>query len=553
MAELDPKTATIREVAQAYATKNKRGDAFVTSSVQFFKNIADEPGSAMRLFEKDADGVTLLARTFKDSEDSSTVKTAMQNLRQVGLTLKGLYGPDTPEYNLLPDEKPNTELNKRIFGRAEPAKAVAAIGINPDRESMGALFSGVAKYLDDPKTRPIAQAIIFNLNTGLRPNAVGQLQISSYGSEKGSLFIDAETKGAKGRSVNIPLNPLADSILQSNLPNAKKTGFFFTKENGKPVTSEDMTKLLREVEVPKIMFDQNTKTYYDSLSPDNFKGKKGSALLRNIHATIGYSIGIPMERLAYLQGRSLKAASESAEQGTYLVNYPHAVGDVDRGHASMFSSFFADAAKEAGFDIGERMPLPTERVTTATPGYEGYFDLPVAEKVPEPAGVVDPNTEVPTINPEASSSLKDKGFDAKGAANAFTKFFKGGKNKLSTAVSIGAGGLTVASLIDDASAVVRDVAMEAGALAMKAPAGVAGAIPMMLAPTEVESGTLYTDEELREQEAARIVTEDAGMDMYSETDEREMERVVTRDTGFVNIDRVPEAASVDEGQGFLSR
>ena len=152
MAELDPKTATIREVAQAYATKNKRGDAFVTSSVQFFKNIADEPGSAMRLFEKDADGITLLARTFKDTEDTSTVKTAMQNLRQVGLTLKGLYGPDTPEYKLLPDKAPNTDLNNRIFGRSEPAKAVSEVAINPDKAKMSQLFAGVAKYLDDPKT-----------------------------------------------------------------------------------------------------------------------------------------------------------------------------------------------------------------------------------------------------------------------------------------------------------------------------------------------------------------------------------------------------------------
>ena len=86
MAELNPKTATLREVAELYAAKSKRGKAFVTSALQYFKDIADEPGSAMRLFEKDADGNTLLSKTFKDTEDTSTVKSAMQNLRQVGLT-----------------------------------------------------------------------------------------------------------------------------------------------------------------------------------------------------------------------------------------------------------------------------------------------------------------------------------------------------------------------------------------------------------------------------------------------------------------------------------
>jgi len=531
MAELDPKTATIREVAQAYATKNKRGDAFVTSSVQFFKDIADEPGSAMRLFEKDADGITLLARTFKESEDSSTVKTAMQNLRQVGLTLKGSYGPDTPEYNLLPDEKPNTELNKRIFGRAEPAKAVAAIGINPDRKAMGALFSGVAKYLDDPKTRPIAQAIIFNLNTGLRPNAVGQLQMGSYGSENGSLFIDAETKGAKGRSVNIPLNPLADSILQSNLPNAKKTGFFFTKENGKPVTSEDMTKLLREVKVPKIMFDQNTKTYYDSLSPANFKGKKGSALLRNVHATIGYSVGIPMERLAYLQGRSLKAASDSAEQGTYLVNYPHAVGDVDRGHASMFSSFFADAAKEAGFDIGDRMPLPTERITTATPGYENYFDMPVAEKAPEPVKA-EPVKAGPS--PELQDQLARNNLDLSKIVENFGKTVKTVVDKTPGPVKKAFGPLAAGLTTLTAAGTAQRVEAATGSRTLGAIAGASEFAPIG-----------YSD--VVDMAAGRSAPDTFGMTPASRI-------AAEQEAGFIDLEtnREPEAAPAPEA-GFITR
>ena len=180
VADLDPKTATLREVAEAYAEKSKRGKAFVTSSLQFFKDIADEPGSALRLFEKDAEGNTLLSKTFKGTEDTSTVKTAMQNLRQVGLTLKESIGPDTPEYKLLPDKAPNTDLNNRIFGRSEPAKALSEVAINPDKAKMSQLFAGVAKYLDNPNTKAIAQAIIFNLNTGLRPNAAAGLQVTAY-------------------------------------------------------------------------------------------------------------------------------------------------------------------------------------------------------------------------------------------------------------------------------------------------------------------------------------------------------------------------------------
>jgi len=414
METLDPKIATIREVAQAYATKNKRGDAFVTSSVQFFKDIADEPGSAMRLFEKDADGITLLARTFKDSEDTSTVKTAMQNLRQVGLTLKGLYGPDTPEYKLLPDKSPNTDLNNRIFGRSEPAKAVSEVSINPDKAKMSELFAGVAQYLDDPKTRPIAQAIIFNLNTGLRPNAAAGLKVTSYKPDSGAIYIESEAKGAKGRAVNIPLNPVADSILQRNLAAGNKD-FFFVKENGKPVTSQDMTDLLKTVKVEDIAFDAATRRYFDTLAPEDFTGKKGSQLLRNVHATVGRSIGIDQDRLAYLQGRSLKSAGKSStgELTTYQQAFPGAVGEVDRANANMFASFWGDAAAEAGFNIGERIPMPTERITTQTPGYEGYFELPTQEAPVKVAPEAD--APLPTspadFDDDTKAALKKGGFN----------------------------------------------------------------------------------------------------------------------------------------------
>lgn len=173
---------------------------------------------------------------------------------------------------------------------------------------------------------------------------------------------------------------------------------------------------------------------------------------------------------------------------------------------------------------------------------------------------VDPNAETPTINPEASSALKEKGFDAKGAADAFSQFFKGGKNKLNAALAITTGGLTVSQFIEDASAAARDIAIEGLATAAKLGPKVGGAIPMIVTPSNVQVeksgrpvGAMYSPEELRAMEMGRIATEDAGMDMFPGIDEREMERIATQDTGFVDIDRAPEAAPVDKDQGFLSR
>jgi len=550
VAELDPKTATLREVAESYAEKSKRGKAFVTSSLQFFKDIADEPGSALRLFEKDPEGNTLLSKTFKGTEDTSTVKTAMQNLRQVGLTLKGSLGPDTPEYKLLPDKAPNTDLNNRIFGRSEPAKAVSEVAINPDKAKMSQLFAGVAKYLDNPNTKAIAQAIIFNLNTGLRPNAAAGLQLNAYKPDSGAIYIEAETKGAKGRAVNIPLNPIADSILQENLAAGNKENFF-VKPNGKVVTSADMTDLLKDVKVKDIAFDASTGRYFDSLAPAGFSGKKGSALLRNIHATVGQSIGVDQDRLAYLQGRSLKSAGKSStgELTTYQQAFPGAVGEVDRQNANMFAEFWGTAAKDAGFDIQSKIPMPETRITTQTAGYEGYFDLPVREEVP----VSKPTSTSP--EPKTFDDLSDttKGFLDRNGID-FNNLIKNFGKKTLKVVGGALAIETVRQAVQEPAAFAAEVGLETGARALGLAAAPAAAVPMMLAPSELASGELRPEDQPLDP-AGPYAGQDfiPAPEVEQGTSRTDMARIATEDTGFIpEPDRVPQAAPVEE-QGFLSR
>lgn len=538
MADLDPKTATLREVAQAYADKSGRGKTFMGPALQYFRDIADEPGSALRLFEKDAEGNTLLSKTFKGTEDTSTVKTAMQNLRQVGLTLKEMVGPDTPEYKLLPDKAPNTDLNNRIFGRSEPAKAVSVVAINPDKAKMSELFAGVSKYLDDPKTRPIAQAIIFNLNTGLRPNAAAGLQVNAYKPDSGAIYIEAETKGAKGRAVNIPLNPIADSILQENLAAGNKENFF-VKPNGKVVTSNDMTDLLKDVKVKDIAFDAATGKYFDSLAPAGFSGKKGSALLRNIHATVGQSIGIDQDRLAYLQGRSLKSAGKSStgELTTYQQAFPGAVGEVDRQNANMFAQFWGDAAKEAGFDIQTKIPMPETRITTQTAGYEGYFDLPVREEVPTATKPTSASPEPKTFD---DLSTDTKSFFERNNIN-FDDFVKNFGKKTLKVVGGALAVETVRQAIDDPAAFALEAGMELGARGAGLAAAPAAAVPMALATSPAGEGSTRDEFDYQDYQ------------LVEETDEDRMARIATEDAGFVpEASRVPEAAPAEQ-QGFLSR
>jgi integrase len=383
MAEVT-KDSTLREVLTYYAKKNKRKDSFVTEGVKLFKDIADKKGSALELFTPDKDGKTLLNRTLNSIDvDTISLKQPMQNLRQVGLTLKGVIPESDSAYNFLPDAASNSEKNLKIFGIEEPAKAKSLVSIKVNPETMNQLFSKIEEFKLDPKTEAIADAMLFNINTGLRPNAAAGLKVGGvYFPESGAIYIDAETKGAKGRRINVPLSPLADSILQKRIADGKVLNDqFFVKPDGKVVTSSDMTKLLKQIKIKDFMFDAATNTYYDSLAPEGKEvpGKRGSSLFRNIHTKIGQKAGVAFERIAYLQGRSLVSAATGSvgEVVTYATDFP---GDIDpKGfdaqQANKISSIFQPSVEKYNYNLSGTVP----RITKATEGFSTYFDAPVVD------------------------------------------------------------------------------------------------------------------------------------------------------------------------------
>ena len=384
MAEIT-KDSTLREVLTSYANKNKRGSSFVTEGVKLFKDIADKKGSALQLFTPDKNGKTLLNKTLSGIDaDSVGLKQPMQNLRQVGLSLKAIIPESSDLYNFLPDKESNSEKNLKIFGIEEPAKAKSLVSLKVNSETMNQLFSKIQEFKLDPKTEAIADAMLFNLNTGLRPNAASGLKVGGvYFPESGAIYIDAETKGAKGRRINVPLSPLADSILQKRITDGKVVNDqFFVKPDGKVVTSSDMTNLLKKIKIKDILFDASTNKYYDSLAPDgkDVPGKRGSSLFRNIHTKIGQKSGVAFERIAYLQGRSLVSAAQGSvgEVVTYATDFP---GDIDpKGfdaqQASKISSIFQPSLEKYNYDISGK----TARITKTTKGFENYFDAPVVNE-----------------------------------------------------------------------------------------------------------------------------------------------------------------------------
>jgi hypothetical protein len=224
-----------------------------------------------------------------------------------------------------------------------------------------------------------------------------------YFPKAGAVYVPAEAKGAKGRSVNIPLNPVADSILQDRLAKLPEgqTKLF-------DVSNSDMNKVLAEVKVDGLLYDAGSGKYFNSFNPENFSGKKGSQLMRNLHATLGRSVGIEGERLAYLQGRSLKSAMKGStgELSTYIGAFPGEVAEFDRQQASKISAFWAEAAGQDA--VKAFAPIPEQRITESTPGYEDYF---TREEQVEPRARVETAPSTPKdAQRKRVDTLKEKMF-----------------------------------------------------------------------------------------------------------------------------------------------
>lgn len=440
--DFDSKELTLRQAAEIYATqyaKNRKGfdtpqkvQSFVSATVSKFKDVADEPGSAVQLFIPDENDKTVLRKLFEGTPaDDQPTKKAMQNLRLIGhFVLKAGLKSTDELYEFMPDSAVRSDKNERIFGRLEPAKGESLVAINPDREIQKEFFAKLSAKAANPETRKATLAALFLLNTGVRPEIIENLRFDHYNAKKGALYIPGDISGAKGRAINIPLNPLADAIIQEFMkeridggladPDGPNLIFFkYSKVGNKPpikLETGDVTSVLRDIEVGNntdfgLIYDEKTQRHYTSLTPPELaKNKSGSRLLRNFHATLGDRLfGIPAERLAYLEGRTLKSVRKNLQTGSlevYQVTFPFDVNEDDRAFASRFAAFTQDAAGDLGLDFTRVMNLEAAsetRIFGDDPRYETYFKSP--ESLPEKIDPAD------TINESDAKKLRDMGWD----------------------------------------------------------------------------------------------------------------------------------------------
>tara|TARA_R100000231_G_scaffold106297_1_gene78709 strand:+ start:561 stop:2240 length:1680 start_codon:yes stop_codon:yes gene_type:complete len=410
MADFDPNTITLRELARVYSEEQELKSPISMSKAIFGKYL-DEPAIA---FFAETEGEASLARqTLKDSKgkvSAGSMKTALKNLRYLSNRLYNAYDASPPPF-LVSNEKNTPKVAQEFFGVKEPPKAVSSLQVATDEKTVQKFYDKLMQYAsDNPDKLPHVRAIVFGMNTGFRPNANLRIQVGQYKPENGAIYIPAQQTGAKGRAISVPLNRTADSMLQQQFSANREhmvdnKSVLFVDNDGKPLTTKAVNAVLEEIKVPELVFDEKTGEYFDSLKPVGADSSKfGMSLFRNYHTTRAGEVGIDDGILSSLQGRTLTTTGRSKATGelyTYRSSFPFRVSPEARKNADLLaddSDIYINNAiekvrqggnQEFTFDHGASTDVVQTR-TTRFDDAEGnnYFARPATELEVDPEVVV---------------------------------------------------------------------------------------------------------------------------------------------------------------------
>jgi hypothetical protein len=362
---IDIETVTLGKLAQIYTREQELKTPLSLGSL--LKKYENTP--AIDVFKEEGGVPSIAKQVMRNAQaegaSDSVQKSALKTLRYLSNRIYNAYPSDPPAF-LVPNEKNNPKSAIEFFGIKEPAKAVSMLQVSTDEEVIGDFVKQLIQYgYKNPEKMPHVRAIMFGMNTGLRPNASLGVKVKEYNPEKGALYIPATETGAKGRAISIPLSNMADAMLQQQV---KSLGKFFKNEQsplfvdtkGNPLKTTDVNAVLEEIIVPGIVFDESTGQYYDSLKPKGESGSKfGMSLFRNYHATRGEELRISDGILGKLEGRSLNSVGKDPGTGelyTYRSRFPFRVSEYERGEANKFASDFETYVAEAVEEIQQEDP-----------------------------------------------------------------------------------------------------------------------------------------------------------------------------------------------------
>ena len=581
MPNFDPKTFTLKEAISSYAEASR------------------ESGSKLEGFEKRLENNKVIQQYLDrpvvdlfdghwDADDNPLVKL----LKGSGEGTQGqLYSNfksiEDNVFRQISRARLNEEYVRLTDSVARPAKGAkytTKFGYNP--EKVGQLQKNLAEFVkNNPDTKPVANALLFQLYTGFRPNAAGGLTPENIRKPETranihGIFLSGDQVGAKGSTINIPLNRRAMAVLQSqelyNENKFKGQEFIFQKKSkGKfvPIDDKDITGLFAKMKkanlIPKgLKIDVTGKFPKDA---DNFT----SYDLRRLHATTLSFLGVPIEKAALLTGR---VVGDAGEQARYIgvapgvFNEEGAIKDANKLTGYMYGEY--SRLFEGGTEAAEKGKFlslnrdifspnePIEYVDQKTDLFKGTYGK--GTTIPSSTVALgDTATKDFEISDSTRNWLSDNGF-IKGIGTLAT-----GLGVASIASEVKAdydkyreqGRSPIVSGIGAAVETAADIAVEGGTRAVSM-------LPSMIVGSSSPAGdtpdrTGYRDPIMEKQMAdAKKIPDTANPDTLP----NEALKVIQEDADMTNTDLDPEAGFISQAdidanqqmgsptsQGFMSK
>ena len=479
--KFDPRVTTLREVVDLYAKDaraegRKIPDFEKTFNLPGLKDMLDRP--AIDMFEGSWDGDLNPLEAALQGKKESTHRAVISAVSNIQRNVEREAGRLRINSGLI-------KITDTVYIPAKSQAYTKSFGYNPYK--IGSLTEALVEHVkNNPADKPIANAIMFQLQTGLRPSAVGGLPTLSFKESKRpggppGIFIPKGMKGVKtNNNINIPLSRRSIAILQDQSEfNSNELGgspLFFVKRSKNELVSvgdEDVNRVLRKLG-SSFGIKQDLRTIDTPDVP-----YLTSYDLRRLNATAFDQLGVDVNKAGALVGRPIQA---NTEQARYIGAAPGVYGDPATEDVNKISNFFhqqyaetLSGASEAG-QQGKSLSLNTMLFDGETPEFTDIeteapapikikkfdvgTDIQVEEKGPAKQAVPSPQVAddlMPAPNPEAAESLKAKGFDGKKMADAILNFINNDTTKAVTGVIAGAGSTLAAMVPGPVEALVTGV------------------------------------------------------------------------------------------------
>jgi len=444
--EKDPLKITLREASQLYNQEVGVSKISTFGAKGKFAKYGNTP--LVDIF-KGKQGSRTLDKMLGETTSPGTYNKLTDDLRLISTTVRrriSSENPDSPVLNTLPAKEAADEQTKIVFGERKAVDSAVEVAIDTtSRKGLKEFFDGLDKIANDPNNpkQALANAFRVSMFSGNRIGLMTNLQGSEYLIDKGAISVEPQTKkvgveeeqetrtgaskkgGFRGKAISytVPLNENAHAFLQQQLkinqndPEIKafieqeakkgKAPIFVhkvvtgegDKRKVKFVTGDKLNGLISEmlgdIRVSEnIVVDNKSKKGYNSLFPKELKtktqGKWGSALSRNIHASIAINeLRVDQQMIDFLHGRSLTSGAASRGATAKL------------GYAKRPVGVFFPAERDAQQSIGNwingvqgkdvtAIPDVENNVTSANYAIKGFFDAPLTDQeIADTTGIKD--------------------------------------------------------------------------------------------------------------------------------------------------------------------